>query len=170
PVAADEVDVAVAGLVLSFLPDLPAALAELRRVVDDGGTIAAYVWDYAGKMEFMRIFWDTAVALDAGAAQLDEGVRSPLCRAGALETLFAGAGLEDIAVRAIDVATQFENFDDYWQPFLGGQGPAPTYVMSLDEAARARLHDHIRGRITIAENGSIALTARAWAARASVLE
>ena len=162
------VDAVVSGLVLNFVPDQRAALAEMARVTTSGGTIGAYVWDYAGKMELMRVFWDAAVELDPGAATMDEGVRFPVCRPEALETLFAGAGLQRVEVKAIDIPTPFANFDDYWQPFLGGQGPAPAYAMSLDEAARTRLRDRIRERIPIGPDGSIALTARAWAARAIV--
>jgi len=168
PLGDGSVDVVVSGLVLNFIPDPLAALAEMARVTGKGGTIAAYVWDYAGKMELMRFFWDAAVALDPDARNLDEGIRFPLCRPEALEKIFAGAGLEGIEVKPIDVPTEFANFDDYWQPFLGGQGPAPAYAMSLDEAARARLRDRLRERLPTAANGIIALTARAWATRATV--
>ncbi len=161
-------DVVVSGLVLNFVPDRHAALAEMTRVTAKGGTIAAYVWDYAGKMELMRFFWDAAVELDPDVAKMDEGIRFPLCHPEALEKLFAGAGLEGVEVKPIDIPTLFANFDDYWQPFLGGQGPAPAYAMSLDETSRARLRDRIRNRIPITANGSISLTARAWAIRATV--
>jgi SAM-dependent methyltransferase len=162
------VDVVVSGLVLNFVADPPAALAEMARVTAGGGTIAAYVWDYAGKMELMRFFWDAAVELDPAAAEMDEGARFPLCRPEALETLFASAGLEGVEVTAIDVPTPFASFDDYWRPFLGGQGPAPAYARSLDETARARLRDHIRERVPAAADGSISLIARAWAGRGTV--
>lgn len=165
PLGDASVDVAVSGLVLNFVPDQRAALAEMSRVTGPGGTIAAYVWDYAGKMELMRIFWDAAVELDRDAAKLDEGVRFPLCRAEPLAQLFAGAGLRAVEVEPLDIPTPFADFDDYWQPFLGGQGPAPAYAMSLDEAARSRLRDRVRERLPIATDGSISLTARAWAAR-----
>lgn len=169
PLADACVDVVVSGLVLNFVPDQRAALAEMARVTVEGGTIAGYVWDYAGKMEFMRYFWDAAVELDTDAAKLDEGVRFPLCRPQALDKLFADAGLKDVEVESIDIATQFTSFDDYWQPFLGGQGPAPAYAMSLDETARARLRDHIRERMPAEADGSIPLTARAWSVRARVV-
>lgn len=165
PLPDASVDAVVSGLVLNFLPDPRAAMTEMKRVTARGGTIAAYVWDYAGKMELMRHFWDAAAELDPHAAGLDEGVRFPLCRPEALERLFAEAGLKQVAVDSIDVPTPFANFDDYWQPFLGGQGPAPTYAMSLDDAARARLRERIRTRLETAADGSIALTARAWAVR-----
>lgn len=71
-------------------------------------------------------------------------------------------------VTAIDVPTPFATFDDYWQPFLGGQGPASAYAMSLDETAGARLRERLRERLPLAADGSLALTARAWAVRATV--
>jgi len=168
PAGDASVDVVVSGLVLNFVPDQRAALAEMARVAVKGGTIAAYVWDYAGKMEFMRLFWDAAVELDPDAAKMDEGVRFPLCRPEAIEKLFTSAGLKGIEVKPIDIPTPFVNFDDYWQPFLGGQGPAPAYAMSLDEVTRAHLRDRIRERMPIMANGSISLTARAWAIRGTV--
>ncbi|MBE0626964.1 MAG: methyltransferase domain-containing protein [Burkholderiales bacterium] len=166
PLDDGSVDVVVSGLVLNFVPDLRAALAEMARVTEQGGTIAAYVWDYAGKMELMRHFWDAAVELDAAAAAMDEGVRFPVCRREALAELFASAGLHGTEVSAIEISTPFASFEDYWAPFLGGQGPAPAYAMALDETARARLRERIRARIPLRADGSISLTARAWAVRA----
>ena len=168
PLADASVDVVVSGLVLNFVADQPAALAEMARVTGAGGTIAGYVWDYAGKMELMRLFWDAAVELDPEAAKLDEGPRFPMCRPDALERLFKEAGLDSVEVRGIDIPTPFENFDDYWRPFLGGQGPAPAYAMSLEESARARLRERLRERIPAHANGAISLIARAWAVRATV--
>src|SRR5262245_66504212 len=97
----------------------------MARVTSKGGTIAAYVWDYAGKMELMRFFWDAAVELDPEATKLDEGLRFPLCRPEALEKLFATAGLEEVEVKPIDIPTPFANCDDYWKPFLGSRGSDP---------------------------------------------
>jgi hypothetical protein len=130
------VAVVVSGLVLNFVPNPALGLAEMRRTAIAGGTIAAYVWDYAGKMELMRYFWDAAVDLNRKARELDEGVRFPLCQPDALENAFLHANLSAIRVTPIDIATRFRDFDDYWVPFLGGQGPAPSYAMSLDEASR----------------------------------
>ncbi len=160
------VDVVVSGLVLNFVPDLPAALAEIARVAAADAVVAAYVWDYAERMELIRLFWDAAVAQDPAAAKLDEGVRFPLCRPDALRAQFARAGFDRAEVTAIDIATPFASFDDLWTPFLGGQGPAPSYAMSLDEAARGRLRDTLRARLPIRDDGSIHLAARAWAVRA----
>jgi SAM-dependent methyltransferase len=158
-------DAAVSGLVLNFVPQPERAVAEMARVTRPGGTVAVYLWDYAGEMQLMRHFWDAAAALDPAAAPLDEGRRFPLCRPEPLERLFAGAGLKDVALRAIDVPTVFRDFDDYWSPFLGGQGPAPAYVVSLSAERRATLCDHLRATLPTASDGSIHLTARAWAAR-----
>lgn len=168
PLADAAVDVVVSALVLNFIPEPRAALAEMARVTASGGTIAAYVWDYAGRMELMRAFWDAAGSLDSDAATLDEGVRFPLCQPDALRSLFAGSALGDPEVVPIDVPTPFASFEDYWQPFLGGQGPAPAYAMSLDESARQRLRERLRERIPAQADGSVSMTARAWAVRASV--
>jgi hypothetical protein len=116
-------------------------------------------------MQLMRVFWDGAVALDPAARTLDEGSRFPLCRPDALSQLFESAPLRAVSVQAIDVPTVFQNFDDYWKPFLGGQGPAPGYAMSLSEDRRGRLRDHIRQRLPVAADGTISLTARAWAVK-----
>jgi SAM-dependent methyltransferase len=159
------VDVTVSGLVLNFVPDVGAALAEMRRVTRRGGTVAAYLWDYADRMELIRHFWDAAVALDPAAAAKHEGTRFPLCRRDTLREAFTRAGLGAVAVDAIDVPTPFADFEAYWRPFLGGQGPAPGYAMSLDEATRTRLRNHLRERLPVAADGSIALVARAWAVR-----
>jgi hypothetical protein len=143
-------------------------LAEMRRTAIPGGTIAGYVWDYAGKMELMRYFWDAAVDLDPAVRELDEGVRFPLCQPDALENAFRDAGLTAIQTVPIDVPTRFRDFDDYWIPFLGGQGPAPSYAMSMEEASRNRLRDRIRERLPSQADGSIKLVARAWAIRSRV--
>jgi len=158
-------DAVVSALVLNFIPDLPTGMTEMARAVGSGGTVAGYVWDYAGKMELMRYFWDAAVALKPGDLERDEGRRFPICQPGPLQQMFEGAGLRKVEVRSIDVPTHFRDFDDYWTPFLGGQFPAPDYAMSLDEAARAALRERIRAHLPIAADGSIPLIARAWAVR-----
>lgn len=165
PLENASVDVVVSGLALNFVPDPGHALREMARVTVAGGTIAAYVWDYAGRMDLMRAFWDAATELDPAAAALDEGRRFPLCRPEALLGLFEGAGLDGPEVVPIDIATPFSDFEDYWQPFLGGQGPAPAYAMSLDEKRREVLRERLRARLPAQPDGSIPLTARAWAVR-----
>jgi SAM-dependent methyltransferase len=164
PVPAVSIDVVVSGLVLNFVPDPVAALAEMKRVASADGTVAAYVWDYAGKMDLMRWFWDAAAELDPHAKSMDEGVRFPLCQPDALRGLWERGGLQRVETTPIDIATPFTSFEDYWQPFLGGQGPAPAYAMSLDEAARDRLRDRLAQRLA----GRLSLGARAWAVRGQV--
>jgi hypothetical protein len=118
-------------------------------------------------MELIRHFWDAAVELDPEAVKLHEGLRFPLCQPEALLSALRNAGLRAPEVTAIDVPTDFANFDDYWLPFLGGQGPAPAYAMSLSEAGRTRLHDRLREHLAIEPDGPFSLVARAWAFRAS---
>lgn len=168
PLADSSADASVAGLVLNFLPDAAAGLREMARVTVDGGTVAAYVWDYAERMELMKHFWEAAAHLDPAAAELDEGVRFPLCRPEALEAAFQGTGMQDVAVTAIDIPTVFDSFAAYWDPFLGGQGPAPAYAMSLPPERRDALRDALRARLPVRPDGSIALVARAWAVRGRV--
>jgi SAM-dependent methyltransferase len=168
PFASSSFDAVVSGLVLNFMPSPRTALEEMVRVARYNGAIGAYVWDYAGKMELLRLFWDAAQEQDPAARQLDEGNRFPICQPDALWQLFSTAGLEQIEVTAIDIRTEFENFEEYWQPFLGGQGPAPSYVMSLDVDARARLKERLRMRIPVESDGHISIIARAWAVRGTV--
>ena len=158
-------DAAVSGLVLNFVPKPERAVSEMARATRRGGIVAAYVWDYAGRMELMRYFWDAVVALNPDAAGLDEGRRFPLCRPESLRALFEGAGVGGVETRPIEVPTVFRDFADYWSPFLGGQGPAPSYVATLDPAHRDALRDRIHARLPVAADGTIALVARAWAVR-----
>jgi SAM-dependent methyltransferase len=163
--SSENADVAVSGLVLNFVPAPERAIAEMARVVRRDGTVAVYVWDYAGEMQLIRRFWDAAIALDARATELDEGRRFPVCSPSALHDLFRAAGLAAVETRAIDVPTIFRDFSDYWTPFLGGQGPAPAYVTSLGDAERARLRDRLDVELPRTHGDSIELIARAWAVR-----
>jgi 2-polyprenyl-3-methyl-5-hydroxy-6-metoxy-1,4-benzoquinol methylase len=158
-------DACVAGLVLNFLPNPADGIAALATRVRPGGMIAAYVWDYADGMQLMRAFWDAAVTLDPVVQARDEGVRFPLCRPGPLCGLFEDAGLQHVQVRAIDVPTVFQDFADYWRPFLGGQGPAPTYLMSLPPEHREQLRAALERQLPSDSDGCIPLVARAWAIR-----
>jgi ubiquinone/menaquinone biosynthesis C-methylase UbiE len=165
PAADGSVDVVVAGLVLNFLPDTQAALAEWRRVVKAGGAIGAYVWDYAQPMFFIHYFWEAAVALDADARALDEAVRFPINRPEPLVAAFVAAGLMEVSTQAIEVPTRFADFDHFWQPFLGGQGPGPTYLSGLSADQHDALRHRLRASVPIGPDGSIDLIARAWAVR-----
>ena len=154
-------DVVVAGLVLNFIPERVEALRRMREI---GTTVAVYVWDYAGGMQLMRYFFDAMVDVRPQDRHEDEARRFPFCTPEGLEGLFREAGFADVRTREIVVPTVFESFDDYWQPFLGGQGVAPAYLRSLDVADQDALRDALRARLPIAADGSIRLTARAWAA------
>ncbi|MBA2382146.1 MAG: methyltransferase domain-containing protein, partial [Chloroflexi bacterium] len=131
PLDQASVGAAVAGLVLMVVPDAERAVREMCRVTGDGGTVAAYLWDYADGMQLIRRFFDAAIEIDPAAIEKDEGARFPICAPGPLAELFRAAGLGDIEVRAIEVPTHFADFDDYWMPFLAGVGVAPAYLMSL---------------------------------------
>lgn len=164
----DGFDRVVSGLVINFLGDPRGAIGEMRARARPGGVVAGYVWDYAGRMEFLRAFWDEAVALDPSARSLDEGVRFPMCEREAFESILHGAGLRDVTSSAIEIPTRFEAFSDYWQPFLAGVGPAPSYAMSLSEGSRGVLRSRLERRCAVGPGGTIDLVARAWAVRGTV--
>ena len=166
PVESTSYDAAVSGLVLNFVPKPNQMLSEMVRAVRIGGTVAAYVWDYADEMQLIRYFWNAAVTLDKTAVALDEGQRFPLCQPEPLKQLFrTSAQLKNIVIRAIDVPTIFGNFDDYCSPFLRGQGPAPSYTMSLSDEQRVHLREYLKRCLPFASDGSVHLMARAYAIR-----
>lgn len=164
----DSVDYAVSALVLNFVPDAQAALNELARVVRPGGTVALYVWDYAGHMQIMRNFFDTAILFDARSAEFDDGINAPICRPTPLKNALASAGLANISVTALDIPTAFDNFDDYWNPFLGGVGSAPKYCVSLDESIRNKISAALQEKLPTGPDGEILLAARVWAVKGVV--
>jgi SAM-dependent methyltransferase len=158
PFPDDRFDVVVSGLAMNFVPDTAAAVAEQVRVAAPGATVAAYVWDYADGMTMMRHFWDVALELDPAAP--DEGRLFPLCRPDGLRAAWEGAGLTGVTVAPVEVPTVFADFDEYWQPFLGGTGAAPAYLASLPADQQAEIRERLRTRLT-----DLRLTARAWAVR-----
>lgn len=155
-------DVTVSGLVLNFVRDHETMAREMARVTRSGGRVAAYVWDYAGGMQMMRHFWDAAIAVSPGDAKLDQGERFPLCQPGPLRTLFEKTGLKAVTLHAIDIPTVFRDFDDYWTPFLGRTGAAPSYLAAVDEETRERIRLCLESRLASTRGGPIELTARAW--------
>lgn len=139
PIDEDTFDITVSGLALNFFPDLDAAFTEFKRLLKPDGTIAAYVWDYSGKMEFLRIFWDSVCEIDEEAYNLDEGYRFPICNIERLQEEFKDFGLIDVQSSYLSINTIFKDFDDFWNPFLGGQGPAPGYLASLNSEKKRRV-------------------------------
>lgn len=162
------IDVVVSGLVLNFIPQPEVAIHEMIRVSKPGGIIGIFLWDYSDGMKMLRYFWDAAAVLDNRAKEFDEGLRFPLCRKGQLEELFRKTGLKNVEAISIEINTFFKNFNDYWKPFLGNVGPAPAYAMSLDYENRKQLELKIRNYLPVNKDGSISITARAWAAKGTV--
>ncbi len=153
----------VSGLVLNFVSDPAQMLREMVRVTKPGGRVAAYVWDYAEGMEMMRHFWDAAALVSPQDANLNEAQRFPLCQPAPLKALWTGAGLSAAEVREIVIPTVFRDFEDYWTPFLGKQGAAPTYLASLDTEIQEQIRTVLYSRFASASGGTIVLKARAWA-------
>jgi len=168
PATEEGFDAIVSGLVLNFLSEPDQAIALMSDRLRPEGFVAAYVWDYAGEFEFLRYFWDEAVATDSSTTDLDEGNRFPLCQPDALSSLFRRVGLREVETRALEIQTYFADFSDYWKPFLGGTGPAPAFLESLDPNCRALLRNRLQDRLPVAADGNTRLRARAWAIRAFV--
>ena len=156
-------DAIVSGLAVNFFPDPGQAIEEELEAIRPGGLVGAYVWDYAEGMEFLRYFWDAAALIDPEAAEMDEGRRFPICNSEALEALFRSSAAEQVRVVPMSVVTRFSSFEDYWHPFLGGTGPAPSLVADLAKEQRDALAQELRQRLPIRSDGQIDLQARAWA-------
>ena len=155
-------------LVMNFIPDPPKALREMIRVTKPGGIVSAAIWDYGEGMEMLRVFWDEAVALDPSIEKRDER-HMPLCRSGELAALWRTSGLHEVVEQPLTVDLAFTSFEDYWQPFLGGQGPAGAYAAKLPEPARAALAARLRNRLLPnGKSGAFTLKGRAWAVKGVV--
>ena len=155
-------------LVFNFIPDAAKALAEVRRVTQSGGVVSAAVWDYGGRMDMLRAFWDAATGVDSTADKLDEK-HMPLCRAGHLASLWKQGGMKDVEERALEITMQFASFADYWEPFLLGQGPAGAYVRSRRADLREALREAVKARLRVrSETDALNLPARVWAVKGTV--
>jgi SAM-dependent methyltransferase len=156
-------DAVLSQLVVNFLADAPAGVAEMRRVARSGGLVAACVWDYAGEMRMLRTFWDAAAELDPeGAGEAHEG-QMRYASPEELRALWSEAGLEGVEVTPLVVEASYDDFDDLWQPFTMGVGPAGSYATGLD----AERQEALRGRMRASLGdppGPFTLTARAWCA------
>jgi SAM-dependent methyltransferase len=155
-------------LVLNFVPDRRRALGEMIRVTKPGGVVSSAVWDYGEGMEMLRVFWDEATALDPAALPRDEK-HMPLCKQGELAALFRDAKLEAISETAFVARLRFTSFDDYWEPFRLGQGPAGAYVAELSREREEALRERLRRRLLgDGADRTIEMQARAWAAKGTV--
>lgn len=152
-------DVALAQLVVPFMSEPVAGLAEMRRVTTRGGIVAACVWDHAGGQGPLSAFWQAVGELDPGAR--DESGQAGASE-GQLAALLTAAGCEDVEDTALEVRLHHETFEAWWEPFTLGVGPAGTYVAALDAVAGAELRE--RSRLLLGEP-PFTVTARAWAAR-----
>jgi SAM-dependent methyltransferase len=165
PFENESFEVIVSGLALNFFPNLERALSELKRVSKSNGVIAAFVWDYSGRMDFLRSFWDAAYQIDPKSRELDEGLRFPICNSDNLINVFENANLKEVKCVKLDIDTVFKDFDDYWNPFLGLQGPAPSYLASLSHVLQEDLKNNIKERLQFESDGSIRLLGRSIAIR-----
>ena len=162
PFADDEFDAALAQLVVHFMTDPVAGLRELARVTRGGGVVAACVWDHGGGAGPLSAFWDAARELDA---EVHDESNLPGARAGHLTELFTSAGLREIEETSLEVSTEHPSFEDWWEPYTFGVGPAGAFVAGLDPERQAELRELCRARLPEAP---FVLTASAWAARGLV--
>jgi ubiquinone/menaquinone biosynthesis C-methylase UbiE len=157
-------------LALNFIPDAEVAAAEMRRVTWRGGIVAAAVFDFRGGAVFQRLFWDTAAGIDPQA--VDRRARLFSARPalpGGLRDLFVAAALDRIEENLITIRMDYANFDDYWRPLLGGQGPIGSYVAGLASDLRGQIEAAVRAAYCAgAPDGPRAMSATAWAVRGIV--
>jgi SAM-dependent methyltransferase len=161
-------DKCLALLVLNFIPDAPKAVGEMRRVTRPGGRVAAAVWDYGDGMKMLNNFWDAAVALDPAAETRRHERHMPYCRRGQLSALWTESGIQEVEETGFVIPMNFPSFDDFWTPFLGGQGPSGSYVSSLPPDRQRALRERLRQTLLGGKpDGPFTLEARAWAVRGS---
>lgn len=167
PVASNQYDAVVSGLVINVLPavGLPGAVREMVRAARRGGVVASYVWDYAGGMGPRARFWEAAIALDPSAATLDERSRYPICQPDLLQHLFRSAELHAVESGEIEIDAQFQHFDDYWRPFLAGYGPASAYLLALPLAEQEQLRDRLQTELAPDAASPFTLPIRALSVR-----
>jgi hypothetical protein len=153
-----------------FIPTPEVAVREMKRVVRSGGTIAAALWDFRGGLIFQRMLWDTASAIDPAArATRDRIFANPLVLPEGLTTLFRETGLRNVERCSLTIRMDFANFEDYWQPFQGGQGPVGRYFAELAPDLKGRIKHAVRDAYCSgAPDGARSLTATAWAVRGMV--
>lgn len=160
PYDTDSFDATLAQLVVHFMSDPVAGIRQMARVTRRGGVIAACVWD--GPTGALAPFWDAVHVIDPEAE--DEALLSGAHR-GHLTELFEAAGLRQVDEDSITVDLVHPTFDEWWEPYTFGVGPAGDYVHRLDDDGRVRLEAVARDRLG---DGPFTVSASAWAARATV--
>ncbi len=155
-------DSAIAQLVVHFMPDPIRGLAEMARVTRYGGVVAACVWDHAGSHGPLNVFWRAAREVDP---DVEDESQLPGVREGHLASLFRDARLRDVEDTELRVSVEYESFEEWWEPFTGGVGPAGSFVLRLDPERQTTLRERCRDRLP---GGPFAITALAWAARGMV--
>jgi SAM-dependent methyltransferase len=170
PYQAGQFSAAATQLVLMFIPTPEVALQQMKRVVRSGGTVAAALWDFRGGLIFQRLLWDTAAAIDPRArATRDRIFANPLVLPEGLLTLFRAVGLSDVERSSLTIRMDFADFEDYWQPFQGGQGPVGRYFAELAPDLKGRIKHAVRDAYCSgAADGPRSLTATAWAVKGTV--
>jgi SAM-dependent methyltransferase len=152
-------DAALAQLVVHFMSDPVAGLAEMARVTRRNGVVAACVWDHAGGQGPLSLFWQAARELDP---EVDDESQRAGTREGHLAELFEAAGLHEIEATSLEASLEHPSFEEWWEPFTRGVGPAGAFVASLDAERQAELRERCRALLP---SGSFVVTARAWATR-----
>jgi SAM-dependent methyltransferase len=166
PVPSDVFDAVVAGLVLNFVPDPAPAVTEMVRAARPGGVVGAYVWDYRGTMQRQQYVWEAIAATDAAATTFDPRPHFHTCEPEPMAELFRAAGLDDVAVGAIDLPMVFRDFDEFWLPHtIAGAAAVQRYVSGLDDDRKNALREQLRVTLPFAADGSLHLIDRAWAVR-----
>ena len=152
---------------LNFVPEAERATAEMARVTKPEGVVAACVWDFRGGLTFLRVFADTAAALDPGGeAFRARQFSAPFTGPGELAAAWAQLGLREVEQAALTIRMEFASFADYWEPWLGGQGTVGAYVTSLSEAKRRLIEHHLRlAYLAGGDDGPRSFAAIAWAVR-----
>lgn len=163
PYADDSFDAALAQLVVHFMSDPVAGLREMARVTRAGGVVAATVWDHGGGRGPLSPYWDAVRELDP---DVEDESRLAGARAGHLTELLEAAGLAEVEEMSLSVSVAHPTFEDWWEPYTLGVGPAGAYVAGLDDAERERLRERCRDRLPEAP---FTVTAQAWAARGRCL-
>ena len=132
-------------LVLFFIPNAKKAVAEMKRVARPGSTVGATLWDARGGMVINRMFADTAAVLDPRANELRaRAFTRPLGHPGDLGRAWREAGFVDVKEAMLTIRMEFENFEDYWRPYMGGQGPYADYASKLIPEEQATLRHHLQ--------------------------